>query len=64
DVYKKEVGRSYVRIGTMGEAARSSRVLYAVFALGMALDDLGAKVDVARAVRAVQAVYGLGGIRS
>ncbi len=64
DVYKREVGRSYVRIGTMGEAARSSRVLYAVFALGMALDDLGAEVDVARATRAVQSVYGLGGTRS
>jgi aspartate aminotransferase-like enzyme len=64
DVYKKEVGRSYVRVGTMGEAARFSKVLYAVFALGMALVDLGAKVDVTRAARAVQTTYGFGGSRS
>lgn len=58
DVYKREVGSSYVRVGTMGEAARYHKVVYAIFSLGMALADLGAKVDVGRAVRAVQDVYG------
>jgi alanine-glyoxylate transaminase/serine-glyoxylate transaminase/serine-pyruvate transaminase len=61
EVFKREVGRSYVRIGTMGEAARYHKVLYAVFSLGMALQDLGAEVDVSSAVRAVQSVYGADG---
>jgi (S)-ureidoglycine---glyoxylate transaminase len=57
EVFKRDVGRSYVRIGTMGEAARYHKVLYAIFSLGMALRDLGATVDVDGAVRAVQLVY-------
>jgi aspartate aminotransferase-like enzyme len=57
EVFKREVGRSYVRVGTMGEAARYHKVVYAIFSLGMALQDLGATVDIDGAVRAVQSVY-------
>ena len=57
EVFKREVGRSYVRIGTMGEAARYHKVAYAIFAFGMTLADLGAAVDPVAAVRAVQSVY-------
>jgi len=61
DVYKSQIGRNYVRFGTMGEAARYHKVLYAVFSFGMALRDLGVEVDVERAVSAVQRVYMEGG---
>lgn len=57
DVYKSQIGRNYVRFGTMGEAARYHKVLYAIFAFGMALRDLGADVDVERAMSAVQRIY-------
>jgi aspartate aminotransferase-like enzyme len=57
NVYKSQIGKNYVRFGTMGEAAHYHKVLYAVFALGMTLRDLGEKADVSRAVSAVQDVY-------
>ena len=61
DVYKSQIGRNYVRFGTMGEAARYHKVLYGIFSLGMALRDLGEKVHIERAVSAVQEVYEEGG---
>jgi len=57
DAYKSQIGRNYVRFGTMGEAAKYHKVLYAVFSFGMALRDLGVEVDVERAVSVIQRVY-------
>jgi len=57
DVYKSQIGKHYVRFGTMGEAARFPKVLYGILALGMALRDLGADVNVERAVVAAKHVY-------
>jgi len=57
DVYKSQIGCNYVRFGTMGEAARYHKILYAVFAFGMTLRDLGEKTDVSQAVAAVQDTY-------
>jgi aspartate aminotransferase-like enzyme len=57
DVYKTQIGGNYTRIGTMGEAARYNKILYAMFAFGMALQDLGASVNVERAISAVKKVY-------
>lgn len=57
DVYKREIGKNYVRFGNMGEAAHYNKVLYGIFALGMGLKDLGESVDVEAAVNAVREVY-------
>jgi aspartate aminotransferase-like enzyme len=57
DAYRRQIGKSYVRFGNMGEAAHYCKVLYGIFALGMALRDLGAHVDVEGATRAVREVY-------
>lgn len=57
DVYKKQIGRNYVRFGTMGEAARYHKVLYGIFAFGEALRDLGAEVDVVNGVNAVRNIF-------
>jgi aspartate aminotransferase-like enzyme len=57
DVYRKQIGRNYVRFGNMGEAARYNKILYGIFSLGMALRDLGAQVDVEGATHAVREVY-------
>jgi len=58
EVYKSQIGRQYVRIGTMGEAARFQKIVYALFGLAMSLRDLGVKVDPTAAVEAVKKVYG------
>jgi aspartate aminotransferase-like enzyme len=57
DRYRNEIGRQYVRLGTMGEAARHNKVLYALFAFGTALNDLGASVDVPAGLAAASEVY-------
>lgn len=57
DVYRSQIGDNYVRFGTMGEAARYNKILYAVFALGMTLQDMGEKANVEAAVNAVREVY-------
>jgi len=57
EVYKSQIGRNYVRFGTMGEAARYNKILYAVFALGMSLRGLGTKVDLEGALTEVQGIY-------
>lgn len=55
--YRREIGRQYVRLGTMGEAARRHKVLYALFALGMGLNDLGAPVDVPAGLATAAEIY-------
>jgi aspartate aminotransferase-like enzyme len=57
DVYANQVGRNYVRIGTMGESARYQKILYAIFSFGMALEDLGADVNSHAAVNEVKRVF-------
>ncbi len=56
-VYQEQIGRNYVRIGTMGEAARYHKILYAVFSFAMALKDMGAEVEVEAAVAEVKRVF-------
>lgn len=63
DIYKNQIGSNYVRFGTMGEAARYNKILYAVFALGMTLRDMGEEADVEAGVKAVREVYGKDGWR-
>jgi len=46
EIYTSQLGRDYIRIGTMGETARFHKILYALFSFGMALRDLGVGVDV------------------
>ncbi len=57
DVYVKQIGKNYVRFGTMGEAARYHKVLYGISAFGQAIRDLGAEVDVEGGVNAVKSIY-------
>ncbi len=57
DRYIEEIGRQYVRFGTMGGAARRPKVLYGLYALGNALLDLGATVDVDAGLQAARSVY-------
>jgi aspartate aminotransferase-like enzyme len=57
DVYKEKIGKNYVRFGNMGEAAHYQKILYGIFALGMGLKDLGAKVNINEALDAVKNVY-------
>ena len=60
DDYRRQIGRNYVRIGTMAGAACFHKVQYAVFALGMSLMGLGAPVTasaIGEAVKRVQEVY-------
>ncbi len=56
--YQEQVGKNYVRIGTMGEAARYHKILYALFSFGQALGDLGHPVDTGAGVKAVKEIYG------
>jgi len=57
DQYTEQIGRQYVRLGTMGEAARRNKVLYGLFALGSALRDLGASIDVTAGIQAATSEY-------
>lgn len=57
EVYQSQLGRDYVRLGAMGEAAQYHKVLYAIFSLGMSLKDMGAQVDLEAAVNEVKRVY-------
>jgi len=57
DVYKRQIGKNYVRFGNMGEAAHYQKVLYGIFALGMGLKDFGVHVNVEEALEAVKNVY-------